>query len=44
MKICILGSGALGSSIGGILIEGGLEIYLIDSGTADWFENVWRLV
>ena len=30
MKICVLGSGALGSSIGGILTEAGLEVYLID--------------
>ena len=30
MKICVLGSGALGSSIGGVLTEAGLEVYLID--------------
>jgi 2-dehydropantoate 2-reductase len=36
MKICILGSGALGSSIGGILTEAGLEVYLIDT----WTEHV----
>ena len=30
MKICILGSGALGSSIGGVLTEAGSEVYLID--------------
>lgn len=36
MKICVLGSGALGSSIGGILTEGGLEVYLIDP----WTEHV----
>ena len=36
MKICILGSGALGSSIGGILTEAGLEVHLIDP----WTEHV----
>jgi 2-dehydropantoate 2-reductase len=36
MKICILGSGALGSSIGGVLSEGGLEVYLVDP----WAEHV----
>jgi len=36
MKICILGSGALGSSIGGILTEAGLEVHLIDP----WVEHV----
>jgi len=36
MKICILGSGALGSTIGGVLTEGGLEVYLIDP----WTEHV----
>ncbi len=36
MKICILGSGAIGSSIGGILTEAGLEVYLIDT----WVEHV----
>ncbi len=36
MKICILGSGAIGSSIGGILTEAGLEVHLIDP----WTEHV----
>jgi 2-dehydropantoate 2-reductase len=36
MKICVLGSGALGSSIGGVLTEGGLEVYLLDP----WAEHV----
>jgi len=30
MKICVLGAGALGSSIGGVLAEGGSDVYLID--------------
>ena len=36
MKICILGAGALGSSLGGVLTEGGLEVHLIDP----WTEHV----
>ena len=36
MKICILGSGALGSTIGGVLTEAGLEVHLIDP----WAEHV----
>jgi 2-dehydropantoate 2-reductase len=36
MKICILGAGALGSSLGGVLTESGLEVYLIDP----WAEHV----
>jgi len=36
MKICILGSGALGGSIGGVLTESGSEVYLIDP----WTEHV----
>ena len=36
MKICILGSGALGSTIGGVLTEAGLEVHLIDP----WTEHV----
>ena len=36
MKICILGSGALGSTIGGVLTESGSEVYLIDK----WAEHV----
>ncbi|MDQ0806261.1 ketopantoate reductase family protein [Priestia megaterium] len=30
MKICVLGAGALGSSIGGTLAEGGQDVYLIN--------------
>lgn len=30
MKICMLGAGALGSTIGGVLTEGGNEVWLID--------------
>jgi 2-dehydropantoate 2-reductase len=36
MKICVLGAGALGSSIGGTLAEAGQEVYLIDQ----WAEHV----
>src|SRR4030043_2387998 len=36
MKMCILGAGALGSSIGGVLTEAGLDVYLIDP----WAEHV----
>jgi 2-dehydropantoate 2-reductase len=36
MMICILGAGALGSSIGGVLTEAGLDVYLIDP----WAEHV----
>lgn len=36
MKICVLGSGALGSTIGGVLAEGGSEVYLIDQ----WADHV----
>jgi 2-dehydropantoate 2-reductase len=31
MKICILGSGALGSALGGVLTEGGNDVWLIDA-------------
>ncbi len=30
MKICVLGAGALGCSIGGVLAEGGSEVFLVD--------------
>lgn len=33
MKICVLGAGALGSSIGSVLTEAGEEVYLIDQWT-----------
>ena len=36
MKVCVLGSGAMGSSIGGLLAGAGSEIYLIDT----WAEHV----
>ena len=36
MKVCVLGSGAMGSSIGGLLADGGSEVYLIDT----WVEHV----
>ena len=31
MKICMLGSGALGSVLGGVLTEGGNDVWLIDA-------------
>jgi 2-dehydropantoate 2-reductase len=31
MKVCILGSGALGSAVGGVLTEGGDDVWLIDA-------------
>lgn len=34
MKICMLGSGALGSAIGGVLTEGGADVWLIDRWAA----------
>lgn len=36
MNICVLGSGALGSTIGGVLSEAGLEVTLLDQ----WVEHV----
>ena len=36
MKICILGAGALGSSLGGVLTEAGLDVHLIDP----WAEHI----
>lgn len=36
MKICILGSGALGSALGGVLTEGGNDVWLIDA----WADHV----
>lgn len=36
MKICFLGAGSLGSTIGGILSAGGSDVYLIDQ----WQEHV----
>jgi 2-dehydropantoate 2-reductase len=36
MKVCVLGSGAMGSSIGGYLADAGSEVYLIDT----WAEHV----
>jgi 2-dehydropantoate 2-reductase len=34
MKICFVGSGAIGSSLGGILSEGGLDVHLVDKWQA----------
>ena len=34
MKICMLGSGSLGSALGGVLTEGGNDVYLIDAWPA----------
>ena len=34
MKVCILGAGAMGSSIGGLLADGGSEVYLLDTWAA----------
>jgi 2-dehydropantoate 2-reductase len=36
MKICMLGSGALGSALGGVLTEGGNDVRLVDA----WAEHV----
>jgi len=36
MKVCVLGAGAMGSSLGGLLAAGGSEVYLIDT----WQEHV----
>jgi 2-dehydropantoate 2-reductase len=36
MKVCVLGAGAMGSSIGGLLADAGSEVYLIDT----WAEHV----
>ena len=36
MKICMLGSGALGSALGGVLTEAGHQVWLVDS----WLEHV----
>jgi 2-dehydropantoate 2-reductase len=36
MKICMLGSGALGSALGGVLTEGGNDVWLVDA----WPEHV----
>lgn len=34
MKICVIGAGALGCSIGGVLTEGGSDVWLIDRNPA----------
>jgi 2-dehydropantoate 2-reductase len=36
MKVCVLGAGAMGCSIGGLLADGGSEVYLVDT----WAEHV----
>jgi 2-dehydropantoate 2-reductase len=40
MKVCVLGAGAMGSSIGGFLAEGGSEVYLVDT----WTEHVDAII
>lgn len=40
MKICMLGAGALGSTIGGTLAKGGSEVYFIDQ----WKNTLIRLM
>lgn len=39
MKICMLGAGALGSTIGGTLAKGGSEVYFVDQ----WAEHVNKI-
>ncbi len=39
MRICFLGAGAMGSSLGGVLSEAGLDVSLVDS----WREHVEAL-
>lgn len=39
MKICMLGAGALGSTIGGILAKGGSEVYFVDQ----WEEHIHKI-
>lgn len=39
MKICMLGAGALGSTIGGTLAMGGSEVYFVDA----WKEHVDKI-
>lgn len=34
MKICVLGAGALGCAVGGVLTEGGHEVWLVNRGHA----------
>ena len=34
MKICFLGAGALGSTLGGVLTEAGNEVWLVDRSQA----------
>jgi 2-dehydropantoate 2-reductase len=36
MKVCVLGAGAMGSSIGGLLAAGGSDVCLMDT----WAEHV----
>lgn len=36
MKVCVLGAGAMGSSIGGLLADGGSEVHFLDT----WAEHV----
>ena len=39
MKICILGTGSLGSTIGGTLAQGGSEVYFVDQ----WKEHIDKI-
>lgn len=39
MKICMLGTGSLGSTIGGTLAQGGSEVYFVDQ----WKEHIDRI-
>ncbi len=39
MKICMLGTGSLGSTIGGILAQGGSEVYFVDQ----WKEHIDKI-
>lgn len=39
MKICMLGTGSLGSTIGGTLVQGGSEVYFVDQ----WKEHIDKI-
>lgn len=39
MKICMLGTGSLGSTIGGTLAQGGSEVYFVDQ----WKEHIDKI-
>jgi 2-dehydropantoate 2-reductase len=40
MKMCILGAGAMGGSVGGLLTEAGEDVWLVDT----WEEHVAVMV